>query len=104
MREGDRPVQPGFDTHLNIGSAQLAATDCVDLIAAFLRADCMRQELELQKTALLPATMQQAQEAEPDAPERDQLRPAKRPLLRSEERRVGKECVIKCRSRWSPFN
>src|SRR3546814_13788378 len=23
-------------------------------------------------------------------------------LLRSEERRVGKECVITCRSRWSP--
>src|SRR3546814_2050402 len=23
---------------------------------------------------------------------------------RSEERRVGKECVSKCRSRWSPFN
>src|SRR3546814_14768916 len=24
--------------------------------------------------------------------------------LRSEERRVGKECVSKCRSRWSPFH
>src|SRR3546814_18382903 len=24
--------------------------------------------------------------------------------LRSEERRVGKECVSKCRSRWSPDN
>src|SRR3546814_16336813 len=24
------------------------------------------------------------------------------PTLRSEERRVGKECVSKCRSRWSP--
>src|SRR3546814_7110027 len=24
--------------------------------------------------------------------------------LRSEERRVGKECVSKCRSRWSPYN
>src|SRR3546814_8875807 len=24
--------------------------------------------------------------------------------LRSEERRVGKECVSTCRSRWSPFN
>src|SRR3546814_12379053 len=23
---------------------------------------------------------------------------------RSEERRVGKECVSKCRSRWSPYN
>src|SRR3546814_13466942 len=24
--------------------------------------------------------------------------------IRSEERRVGKECVITCRSRWSPYN
>src|SRR3546814_1482248 len=26
------------------------------------------------------------------------------PLFRSEERRVGKECVSKCRSRWSPYH
>src|SRR3546814_12699406 len=26
-----------------------------------------------------------------------------RQLLRSEERRVGKECVSPCRSRWSPY-
>src|SRR3546814_17644570 len=25
------------------------------------------------------------------------------PASRSEERRVGKECVSKCRSRWSPY-
>src|SRR3546814_1778864 len=25
------------------------------------------------------------------------------PLRRSEERRVGKECVSTCRSRWSPY-
>src|SRR3546814_13421610 len=25
-------------------------------------------------------------------------------LVRSEERRVGKECVSKCRSRWAPVN
>src|SRR3546814_12737288 len=25
-------------------------------------------------------------------------------LARSEERRVGKECVSTCRSRWSPYN
>src|SRR3546814_14826291 len=24
--------------------------------------------------------------------------------MRSEERRVGKECVSKCRSRWSPYH
>src|SRR3546814_12645743 len=27
-----------------------------------------------------------------------------RDLLRSEERRVGKECVSTCRSRWAPYN
>src|SRR3546814_13654699 len=27
-----------------------------------------------------------------------------RPLKRSEERRVGKECVSTCRSRWSPYH
>src|SRR3546814_14271257 len=29
---------------------------------------------------------------------------ARRRPIRSEERRVGKECVSKCRSRWSPYN
>ena len=24
--------------------------------------------------------------------------------IRSEERRVGKECVVRCRSRWSPYH
>src|SRR3546814_4758370 len=28
----------------------------------------------------------------------------KRSLARSEERRVGKECVSTCRSRWSPYH
>src|SRR3546814_16558358 len=27
-----------------------------------------------------------------------------RPRVRSEERRVGKECVSTCRSRWSPYH
>src|SRR3546814_20983257 len=26
------------------------------------------------------------------------------PFIRSEERRVGKECVSTCRSRWSPYH
>src|SRR3546814_14356522 len=29
--------------------------------------------------------------------------PARHHRLRSEERRVGKECVSTCRSRWSPY-
>src|SRR3546814_20274245 len=30
--------------------------------------------------------------------------PTGRPAHRSEERRVGKECVSTCRSRWSPYH
>src|SRR3546814_12335286 len=30
--------------------------------------------------------------------------PVKCQLLRSEERRVGKECVSTCRSRWAPYH
>src|SRR3546814_13286096 len=29
---------------------------------------------------------------------------AEQPFLSSEERRVGKECVSTCRSRWSPYH
>src|SRR3546814_9831695 len=32
------------------------------------------------------------------------VRPAAWLQLRSEERRVGKECVSTCRSRWSPYH
>src|SRR3546814_17285798 len=35
--------------------------------------------------------------------ERDLAHPALGPV-RSEERRVGKECVSTCRSRWSPYH
>src|SRR3546814_4542153 len=31
-------------------------------------------------------------------------RPGSRAFLRSEERRVGKECGSTCRSRWSPYH
>src|SRR3546814_10990374 len=31
------------------------------------------------------------------------IRGAHSPRIRSEERRVGKECVSTCRSRWSPY-
>src|SRR3546814_9628879 len=41
------------------------------------------------------------------APDRERLRldgadPSRLRAVRSEERRVGKECVSTCRSRWSP--
>src|SRR5216110_625828 len=36
--------------------------------------------------------------------DRENLDRARAWLVRSEERRVGKECVSLCRSRWSPYN
>src|SRR3546814_1694758 len=32
------------------------------------------------------------------------VRPSLHSVVRSEERRVGKECVSTCRSRWSPYH
>src|SRR3546814_3239185 len=32
------------------------------------------------------------------------MRAGAQPQVRSEERRVGKECVSTCRSRWSPYH
>src|SRR3546814_17134510 len=34
----------------------------------------------------------------------DAVRVVRTDLIRSEERRVGKECVSTCRSRWSPYH
>src|SRR3546814_13653453 len=34
----------------------------------------------------------------------DEIELAQLDAIRSEERRVGKECVSTCRSRWSPFH
>src|SRR3546814_20564037 len=36
-------------------------------------------------------------------PANDTVAPQTRLLIRSEERRVGKECVRTCRARWSPY-
>src|SRR3546814_1205877 len=38
------------------------------------------------------------------APAGSPLRPRRQAGRRSEERRVGKECVSTCRSRWSPYH
>ena len=38
------------------------------------------------------------------AESRDSIVPATVKVVRSEERRVGKECRIGCRSRWSPYH
>src|SRR3546814_11770771 len=42
-------------------------------------------------------------ETEGDGEVRSDTPPSRQPSSRSEERRVGKECVSTCRSRWSPY-
>ena len=40
----------------------------------------------------------------PQALQAERPRSCPQRILRSEERRVGKECELKCRSRWSPYH
>ena len=42
--------------------------------------------------------------ADPEATARLEALESELGSLRSEERRVGKECAITCRSRWSPYH
>src|SRR3546814_6798977 len=48
-----------------------------------------------------PCSHGQGSRRQPDLLQRQQRDPGRR---RSEERRVGKECVSTCRSRWSPYH
>ena len=48
------------------------------------------------------AILPNARKAKDTAP--DYLVVSRKNGFRSEERRVGKECELKCRSRWSPYH
>src|SRR3546814_11828441 len=70
---------------------------------ATLSADARRHGVEVRRPDLLRSGVQAALEplapvAEPGAPTPDSQGPT------SEERRVGKECVRTCRSRWLSFH
>src|SRR3546814_7886811 len=51
-----------------------------------------------------PENSTRAFSAIPASLRRPSAGPVGRPVRRSEERRVGKECVSTCRSRWSPYH
>src|SRR3546814_13444109 len=67
------------------------------------RAELPQQRVvDLQAAATLAGTQAQGEvDLAARHPRRDAL--AQGRLQRSEERRVGKECVSKCRSRWSQY-
>src|SRR3546814_17289342 len=50
------------------------------------------------------AEVEESHSAAVDDPQPDSLTGREQEFQRSEERRVGKECVSTCRSRWSPYH
>src|SRR3546814_17039241 len=91
-------------------SSDVCSSD-LDLVAhlqrAFLRG--ARGQAELDRYAALVLVRQKAarqpDEQHDEQREDQHIKAKKQPLaIRSEERRVGKECVSTCRSRWSPYH
>src|SRR3546814_11802478 len=67
--------------------------------------DAVAAELNRLVAADLPVSTRWITDAELDArPDLVRTMRVKPPTGRSEERRVGKECVSTCRSRWSPYH
>src|SRR3546814_3109287 len=60
--------------------------------------------VEMQRGAVMAAVTLEGIDLRPVGVEQRQHMRHLARLLRSEERRVGKECVSTCRSRWSPYN
>src|SRR3546814_14140772 len=61
-----------------------------------------RKDAEAQKDAKLAEELEEARQAQKELDRREKDDAYSKD--RSEERRVGKECVSTCRSRWSPYH
>src|SRR3546814_17261170 len=74
---------------------------CVSWLQSMIR-EPARREIMLELAMI--SNMIQSRDARAAAAAQDMLDKVRKNLLRqrSEERRVGKECVSTCRSRWSP--
>src|SRR3546814_13932288 len=65
----------------------------------------MRRERELMIAVVRMGRLFLTENAPHGASVSPKVKPARFiPVARSEERRVGKECVSTCRSRWSPYH
>ena len=73
-------------------------------ISGFFASQATLQRENAQLRAKVVASSQDAQRYEATAAELAQLRRLIGAQERSEERRVGKECAMECRSRWSPYH
>src|SRR3546814_14475447 len=98
-------------------SSDVCSSD-LDARHAALRAKGQQMRTRVKEQAVDPEAAKEAQRqvdefagktAEPEAPKDDTpfviSTASKEELMaRSEERRVGKECVSTCRSRWTPYH
>src|SRR3546814_3814861 len=75
-----------------------------DVCSSDLRYAAARSHLHPAATAARSAPMPASRSGHGSASPRRQPAHANQPSPRSEERRVGKECVSTCRSRWSPYH
>src|SRR3546814_17145982 len=80
--------------------AEQRHTEAVALIAAYYPGSAALLNTQARLAAFYARTGQ----AEPALALYRQIVDANAETGRSEERRVGKECVSTCRSRWSPYN
>src|SRR3546814_11838256 len=74
-----------------------------DALQPAVEAECEAVILGLDRPSGVPGG-RDAFEQDRAVGERDALAENRLERLRSEERRVGKECVRTCRSRWSPYH
>src|SRR3546814_19266883 len=99
MRLGRRFLAPGFDrAHLDRGRRKMAEQ------LSLPRADLVEQRIGLGHIGGASRVAVRIVEARVGTHEREKILEPPFEACRSEERRVGKECVSTCRARWSPYN
>src|SRR3546814_15050081 len=86
-------IPPLAEQHRNVAKVDELMELCVRLEAQ--QADAESAHAQLVATLLDSLTK---------ASDSDDFAASRQRLSRSEERRVGKECVSTCRSRWSPYH
>src|SRR3546814_5844412 len=87
-----------YEMRISDWSSDVCSSDLLDVVA--------RYELRLGLWQIERRAVRLRQRGNEEDDEHRQKQSAEVPVpeARSEERRVGKECVSTCRSRWSPYH
>src|SRR3546814_17689772 len=91
-------------------SSDVCSSDLVRHADFFAKGDAERQlnrlllDRGVERICLDPRALFSCTSTDPAVLHAQSKKPRVPPRPRSEERRVGKECVSTCRSRWSPYH